>query len=216
MLAFLKKKSRKKVPDSLLISPTPSRSFEIRDDTFGSSGDQASEPVVISYGTRDGKYDVFSERLRQSCEEAGHECSFETIPDCGRRNACLFKPTFIKMKLLTLGRPVIWMDADGVVRDRINLPDGNWDIASLANDRSDDINEKAVVCIAFRPTVAALRFIEYWEELCSAFWLEPGLDHRRFNYAREVLAGQYNEIELHPSIEGKIVRDVGASKENAF
>ncbi len=200
----------------MLISPSPVRAFAISDPSFGAVDDQPLRPVIISYGTRDGKYDVFSERLRASCEATGHDCSFETIPDCGRRNACLFKPTFIRMKLLTLGRPVIWMDADGIVRDRLNLPDGEWDIASLANDRPDDINEKAVVCIAFRPTVAALRFIEYWERLCAAYWLEPGLDHRRFNYARAALEGQFKEIELHPSVEGKIVRDVGASKENAF
>jgi hypothetical protein len=120
------------------------------------------------------------------------------------------------MKLLTLGRPLIWLDGDSVITGHIELPDGDWDVGTLKNNIGDEVNLIASLCIAFQPTVAALRFIEFWEQLCSAPWLHPGLDHRRLNYAYSVLSDQVTSIELLPCVMGKLTRDVGSSKEKGF
>lgn len=37
-------------------------------------------PLIVSYGTRDGEYDLYAERLRQSCAAQGVVCDVETIP----------------------------------------------------------------------------------------------------------------------------------------
>jgi len=173
-------------------------------------------PTVISFGTRDGTYDAFVQRLHESCRAAGMATSVETIPSCSRDNACLFKPTFIKLKLLTIGGPVLWLDADAVVSEAIALPQGDWDLATLPNNLRDHVNAKAALCIGFKPTVPALRFLEHWEQLCAAHWLKPGYDHRRFNYAREILAGYYREADLSEAVRGRLVRDAGRQKEQAF
>lgn len=176
----------------------------------------AVRPTVVSFGTRDGIYDAYARRLGESCDAAGMPASIETIPACPPDNAFLFKPTFIKVKLLTLGGPVIWLDADAVVSEPLQLPVGEWDVGTLPNNLPEPINPKSALCIAFNPTIAALRFLEHWEQLCAAHWLKPGHDHRRFNYTREILGGHYMEVDLSDAVRGRLVRDAGRRKEAAF
>ena len=175
-----------------------------------------SKPTVVSYGTRDGCYDVFAKRLEQSCHDVGMKTSVETIPQCVAENAVLFKPTFIKFKLLTLGHTLLWLDADAVVTGEIIMPTGDWDVATLHNNRDDKVNQKAALCIAFNPTVAALRFLEHWEQLCAAHWHKPGTDHRRLSYTREILDGAFVEADLSEAAHGRLVRDAGRRKESGF
>ena len=175
--------------------------------------DSFAIPTIISYGTRDRVYDKYLERLRSSCDAANQPVSFETIPKCSRRNACLFKPTFIKFKLLTLGSPIVWLDADAYLHQQIRLPIGDWDVGTIDNTRADKLNPKAALFIAFQPSVKALRFLELWEQFCSAHWLEPRGDHRRLSYARFVLANAYSEIDLTSIISGCLTRDLGTHKE---
>jgi len=204
-------------PLQFLIAPSQARLLETvysgeKPEALGEAG----PPTVISFGTRDGRYDACARRLERACRAAGMQASIETIPACPPENAFLFKPTFIKVKLLTVGGPVLWLDADALVTQPIALPEGDWDVGTLPNNLGDPVNPKAALCIAFNPTVAALRFLEHWEQLCAAHWLKPGHDHRRFNYAREILAGHYEEGDLSDAVRGRLVRDAGREKEAAF
>lgn len=209
-----RKKSRA-LGRQFLIAPRSGLTIDLSE--YGTDRDAlTAAPCVISFGTRDGFYDRFCETLQKSCDAHGVAHSIETIPPCGRINACLFKPSFIKFKLLTLNRPVIWLDADASLEGEFSLPDSKWDIATLSNNRESEINKKAAVCIAFQPTVASLRFVETWEGFCSSQWTAPGLDHERMNYTREVMHGQYVEADLSPYVSGKIVRDSGRKKEFRF
>ncbi len=210
----LRKKSRA-LGRHFLIAPTPGLTIDLSEIGADQEASTA-KPCVISFGTRDGFYDRFCETLQKSCDAHGVAHSIETIPPCGRINACLFKPSFIKFKLLTLNRPVIWLDADASLEGEVSLPNSKWDIATLSNNRESEVNKKAAVCIAFQPTVASLRFVETWEGFCSSQWTAPGLDHERMNYTREVMRGQYVEADLSPYVSGKIVRDSGRKKEFRF
>lgn len=203
-------------PGHFLISPQPSVRFSpIEDEKIRAEEDPDAgtvEPTLISYGTRNTKYADHLARLDSSALSVGNSTSFETIPKCDRRNACLFKPTFIKLKLLTLGTTVTWLDADAFLLEKISLPGGEWDVGFMDNNRKSKLNEKASVCIAFRPTIPALRFIETWEHFCS-YTVAKGSDHSKMNYTRFVLEGEYTESDITPSVTGTLIRDYGKGKE---
>lgn len=175
-----------------------------------------AEPTVVSFGTRDGVYDVYAQRLQKSCRDVDQNVNIETFPAMPSSNAFAIKATFIKFKLLTLGQPVIWIDSDAVLKAPIILPQGEWDVGTLKNNHNNPKNPIASLCIAFRPTVAALRFLEHWEQFCAAHWLKPGEDHRRLNYTKFVLDGHYKEVDISEVVRGKLIRDVGKKKEHAF
>ena len=206
---------KKTAGNQFLIAPAPNRPIDFQNARLFERG-ATSSPAVISYGTRDGTYDAYSDRLRASCDAHGVAHSIETIPPCGWENACMFKPSFIKFKLLTLNRPLVWLDADAVLQDSFELPDGDWDIGTLPNNRTSSINQKGSVCLCFRPTLAALRLIETWEQFCSTFWVGEGVDHSRLNYTLQVLSGTYTEVDVSPVFSGVLVRDLGKKKEHAF
>ncbi|PFG62907.1 hypothetical protein AXZ77_1494 [Thioclava sp. ES.031] len=207
------RKVTKRAGGRFLIAPAPNLRLDFLLPATGTAPAEDAPPLVISYGTRDGEYDLYAERLRQSCSGEGIASDIDTIPPCGRANACLFKPSFIKFKLLTHNRPVVWVDADAVLTGPIDLPGGGWDVGTLDNSRHAETNPKAALCIAFRPTLGALRFLETWEHLCSEPWLKPGLDHARFNDTRAILVNTYSEIDLTAALSGKLVRDLGKKKE---
>lgn len=108
------------------------------------------------------------------------------------------------------------MDSDAILTVRITLPHGDWDVGFVQNNMEEPKNEVAALCIAFRPSVSALRFLEHWEQLCAAHWLKPGEDHRRLNYTRFVLDGQFKGINITQSVQGRLIRDLGKQKEHAF
>jgi hypothetical protein len=217
-------------PRQFLIAPSQVRLLEAgfdpggiganRADGTGQSANTGKRGVgpatVVSFATRDGTYDTYLHRLAEACASVGMRSSVETIPACPPENAFLFKPTFIKTKLLTRAGPIIWLDADALITERLVLPDGAWDVGTLPNNLPDPVNPVAALCIAFNPTVGALRFLEHWEQLCSAHWLKPGHDHRRLNYTREILAGHFVEADLSDAMRGRLVRDAGRGKEAAF
>jgi hypothetical protein len=216
MKNIFKRKKSQKGSGGFLIAPASSAQINFLDLRKDCQfiDEESALPVVVSFGTRDGKYDSYAYRLQHACEQNGMQSSIETIPSCSRENACLFKPTFIKFKILTLGSPIVWLDADAMVYGKFQLPSQGWDVGFVQNNRqSDVVNAVAAFCVAFQPSIAALRLLEHWEQLCAAHWLKPGLDHRRLNYARHILSGYFQELDIGNHMEGKIARDVGRNKE---
>lgn len=199
-----------------LIAPSANRLLDSLDTA--ASFATGRNPVIVSFGTRDGVYDAYAERLAAACVAHGVASSIETIPKCIPDNAYIFKPSFIKWKLLTLGNPILWVDADAVVSGPIELPEDGWDVGFLQNNLVDKygLNEVASLCIAFRPTVSSLRFLEHWEQFCAAHWMKPGHDHRKLNYTRKIFEGLFMELDLTDIVRGKLTRDVGKTKESAF
>ena len=64
--------------------------------------------IIVSYGTADGIYDRYLERLDASCAAHGLRRDFRAIPPAGRIAACLQKPAFIRDMLAKHGEPVVW------------------------------------------------------------------------------------------------------------
>ena len=177
---------------------------------------ESDDPVIVSYATRATGYADSLDRLRSQCEGFGLNTSFETIPNWGRIAACLFKPAFLKFKLVTLGSPIIWLDADSAILKPFGKVTSAFDIGFLPNNRSEESNEMAAVCLMIYPTRAALRFLEVWESLCAHSVAMPGLDHRRLNYTRQILKGSFAESDITSIVTGCLVRDLGKSKEHRF
>jgi hypothetical protein len=204
-------------PQPFLVAPHQRNTLELLPpESTDIAATGAGDPVVVSFGTRDGVYDAYLGRLEESCRSVGQPVLTETFPAMPAENALALKATFIKFKLLTQGRPVIWIDADAVLTAPIVLPPGAWDVGSVKNNLDNPKNPVAALCIAFRPTVAALRFLEHWEAFCASHWLKPGEDHRRLNYTRFVLDGHFAEADISAAVRGRLVRDAGRAKEHAF
>ena len=170
--------------------------------------------VVVSYGTRDTEYEEFINRLRLSCEECNIENDLKLIPNSGRVNACLYKPSFLKFMLITHDKPILWLDADSVIEKNFSLPSGDWDMSFITNNFQSPVNKVGSWAVCFRPTLRSLRFLELWEQLCSTGEGISGLDPRRLNYTRDVLSNEFVESSLDNSLISAVLRDVGTFKEN--
>lgn len=205
--------------EKILMSPIPQPQLDY-DEKISRTSNNPDDFCVISFGTRDGEYDKLLEELRNSCNKCGIQFNGETIPATKKINAYLFKPSFIKFKLLTKGKPVMWVDADSLIVDKIRLPGDYWDIGTVENNIESrrKIDPKLSLCVVFRPTIPALRFLETWEFLCNSYWMsrwmeQPG-DHTRFSWTRHMQKeGQYTEKDITEYVSGKIIRDAGKEKE---
>ncbi|TDJ58096.1 MAG: class I SAM-dependent methyltransferase [Planctomycetota bacterium] len=126
---------------------------------------RAALPLVISYYTEATPYEQEVEGLRQSCERLGLEHFIKGLPSRGSWEAnCAHKARFVYDTYLWCDRPVLWVDADAVIRRPPMLvagaePDfavqraGGWQFASGT--------------VYFNRTILAQRLIEQWLELCE-------------------------------------------------
>lgn len=80
-------------------------------------------PLVISFYTLQTPYELEVKKLKNSCEKYGIEAEIVGVESTGSwEKNCALKPLFILEKLRQLGRPVLWVDADAVFKQR---PDFN-------------------------------------------------------------------------------------------
>lgn len=194
---------------------------------MGAAGHAA--PTVISYATRDGFYDRLLDRMAASARGAGLAVSTETIPPCDRKAATLFKPSFIKFKLMTLGGPVLWVDADSVFLVRpdlaADLAAGDFDIGLLRNDRGPSkawgghANPWAACLLYLNYSEGAFRLLDTWIALCAND-LVKGYDHERLGLALAAVQGQgqgQGQVrlrDLSAAVDGRFERDAGLRKQN--
>lgn len=177
-------------------------------------------PTVISYATRDGFYDRLLDRMAASARGAGLAVSTETIPPCDRKAATLFKPSFIKFKLMTLGGPVLWVDADSVFLVRPDLAAGDFDIGLLRNDRGPSkawgghANPWAACLLYLNYSEGAFRLLDTWIALCAND-LVKGYDHERLGLALAAVQGQVRLRDLSAAVDGRFERDAGLRKANS-
>ncbi|WP_210312676.1 hypothetical protein, partial [Allosediminivita pacifica] len=107
---------RSSEPEQFLVAPSQCRMLDVDDSGSGNFGTKGhGESTVVSFGTRDGVYDTYLKRLEDCCRSVGQNVSVETFPAMGAENAFSLKATYIKFKLLTLGKPIVWVDADAVL-----------------------------------------------------------------------------------------------------
>lgn len=120
---------------------------------------------VVSFATDEPHYRRWAERF------AGH---VEIVPPFAcKRDATLFKPTFIKMSLATFGS-VVWLDVDCELHAANPLPAG-CDVGTVADPWGNHPITAGV--LFFHATGGAFRLLGEWDKECE----KPGPwgDHKR-------------------------------------
>ncbi|NGX38755.1 MAG: hypothetical protein KR126chlam1_00065 [Chlamydiae bacterium] len=134
-------------------------------------------PVIISFYTKETPYEKEVENLIASCERFGLEHSIEGVESFGTRELnCTFKPFFLLQKLQELKKPLLWIDADGVV---VQKP--KWQEAFAADlavrmhpELADDHRSKVITSTVFiRPTDGAKVLLKLWIKQCQETLLDP-------------------------------------------
>ncbi len=131
----------------------------------------AARPLLVNYYTRNTPYEHEARKLAESCRALNVELLSEPIDPRGSWEFnCAFKARFLKSVFSALGssRPIVWVDADAIVRRTPDLFRGDlWDFA---------IHKHygwmfASGTIYFGPTPAAAELLDRWLFLCDA---DPG------------------------------------------
>lgn len=117
--------------------------------------------LIISYCTK-GPYEKEAEKLRESLDKLKLPYHIQIIDSLGSwQKNCLYKPIFIKQMLAEHKKPVLYLDADAVVR-RIPLWEefNNVDFA-VHYFRGEQL---ASGTLFFNNTLAALNLLDAWIE----------------------------------------------------
>jgi hypothetical protein len=180
-------------------------------------GEAAQGPYrVISFATRDGRYDAELAALERNCAELRLEFSGILLPPVGREDACLFKPSFIKYELYKGQRPVLWVDADGRFLKPPVLPAADWDLCLIRNERPREHNQFAAFCVGLNYTPRCLAFLDIWEKLCELRIPDFGLDHYRMNCALAAYREHLRIADMQQANADFFARDVANEKHRIF
>jgi hypothetical protein len=180
-------------------------------------GEAAQGPYrVISFATRDGRYDAELAALERNCAALHLEFSGILLPPVGREDACLFKPSFIKYELYKGQRPVLWVDADGRFLKPPVLPAADWDLCLIRNERPREHNQFAAFCVGLNYTPRCLAFLDIWEKLCELRIPDFGLDHYRMNCALAAYREHLRIADMQQANSDFFARDVANEKHRIF
>jgi hypothetical protein len=127
-------------------------------------------PLVVSYYTKDTLYQLEVQNLIASCEQWQLEYHVESITSFGswERN-CSYKPFFLLEKLQQFGKPILWIDADGVfIKKPQRLAVFASDLAVRINQNYDDSHPSKVLSgtVYVNATVGAERVLKSWAKEC--------------------------------------------------
>ena len=125
-----------------------------------------SNYTVISFYTQDWEYPRYAAKLAADCQRLGIDHLIEELPSSNDYlKNCNKKPGFILNKLQKIKRPVLWMDADGTICDRLDALDDpdimRYDIAG--NVATWDHDKIHVGSLWFNFTQAAIDVLTKWK-----------------------------------------------------
>jgi len=135
------------------------------------------EPVFVCFYTRDTAYEPLAQQLVASLDRFGLEHRVVGIEPLGswERN-CAMKARFVRDQWRTLGRPVVWLDADATVAaDPVTLRRCGADFA-ISKAHGWEFGSGTVF---FGATPAAGRLLDRWVLRCDAdplLWDQMHLD----------------------------------------
>lgn len=134
-------------------------------------------PIVISFFTSGTGYEDEAARLRSSLEQLGMEAEIVGVPPLGtwERN-CAYKARFIRDTYFRLDRPVLWLDADAVVRAHPLLLSGAEPDFAVSRCDGWQFNSASVY---FNRTGLSQLLLETWVRHCDArpdIWDQIHLD----------------------------------------
>jgi len=129
------------------------------------------EPVVVSFYTVGTPYQLEVLNLIESCQSLEIEHQIEGIESRGSWELnCAFKPFFIQEKLLSLKRPVFWVDADAVFLKKPSFENyAASDLAVRFMDRfaHDPRFRLNAAAMYINYTPQAVQIVKKWCALCS-------------------------------------------------
>ncbi|MDX9911771.1 MAG: class I SAM-dependent methyltransferase [Phycisphaerales bacterium] len=165
----------------------------------GSGGGGSGElPLIVSFYTTGTRYEDEARRLIASCQELGLEHDVRGIKPRGTWEAnCAMKASFVRSIWREAGRPVLWLDADAVVRASPELLRGaacdlavrkveGWSFASgtvYFGRGAGELLEEWVARCEREPRVWDQVHLDHaWEAVCSrsgleTWWLPRGYTH---------------------------------------
>lgn len=121
--------------------------------------------LVVSFYTKNTIYEKEVEDLEVSCRSLGIEHYIEKREDLGSWVENTWqKPTFILECLERFDRPLLWVDADGIVLKKPELK-LDCDIGVYFNNYEDRHARNATIYI--EPTPAAKKFLCEWAAACQ-------------------------------------------------
>lgn len=134
-------------------------------------------PTIVCFYTLNTGYAEAAARLESSCRELGVPHAIEGVPNRGSWEFnCAYKSKFMLAKWRELKRPIMWVDADAVLRRAPCLLAGvDADFGIHKIDRW----EFASGTLFFNQTENALRLLESWVAHCEnapAVWDQNNLD----------------------------------------
>ncbi len=143
-------------------------------------------PVVLCYFTLDTPYADEAKKLRASCERLGLEHRIVGVRPRGSWEAnCAYKARFVEEHWRAIGRPVLWVDADALVRRTPDLLRGV--AADFAVHRALGWMF-ASGTVFFNQTPEAEALLVRWRERCEAdptTWDQVHLDAAWEDVVRE-------------------------------
>ena len=119
--------------------------------------------ILISFYTKNTIYEKEIEDLSISCKALGIEHYIEARVDLGswEKNCCQ-KPLFILECLERFKRPLLWVDADGIVLQKPQLDFAGWDMALYFNDLPSQHVRAATLYV--EPTQNTFDFLDLWHK----------------------------------------------------
>ncbi len=137
-------------------------------------------PLIVSYFTKNTLYEKDAARLRLSCERFGLPFDIEGIEPFGKwhEHVC-YKPLFILKKLKELKRPLLWIDADGEIVEKLPSLAFDCDISLRTFNHFPKDHPchlyAATAYVDYSPN--SLSLIEAWAEGCQEkLRANPGLE----------------------------------------
>jgi hypothetical protein len=134
-------------------------------------------PVIISFYTKDSPYQWHAEALQKSCVELGLAYDIQGVDSAGSWEAnCAYKPLFILQMLQKYKSGVLWVDADGLIVQKIAPLDVfSSDIAIRVNPECENTHPSKIITstmyVAY--TKVAAELIKDWAGLCLQELTKP-------------------------------------------
>ena len=136
------------------------------------------EPLIISFYTVGTPYENEVQRLIASCTEWGLETEIEGVPSQGSwEKNCALKPAFILKKIQQHGRPVLWVDADAVFKQRPDFSDfAACDLAVRLNEFLPKTHASRIVSntVYVRNTQEGIAVVGEWARRSEEGVAAPG------------------------------------------
>lgn len=134
-------------------------------------------PLIISFYTKDTKYELEAKKLIESCQRHQLEHHVVGLDSRGSWEAnCSLKSEFVFQTWQTCGRPVLWVDADAVLHGPPHLLCGCTADFAIHRCRGWQFASGTVY---FNQTPGAARLIQRWIARCRQFpkvWDQENLD----------------------------------------